>query len=181
VPDARRPLAGLAGGAAALAVVAAVALRPRAEIGAPRAPPSCASALRAEHARLGDLPPAWPRARRLPAHLRALEECDELAIDYRLTVDIDGARRLDRIVSPSGAVDAAARHRAVGRGSPGRHRVALDFAPPPGGLRRRLLWRTAGRRLRRAAGTALRQEIDLQAGRAVLVTLADDGTLRIAR
>lgn len=192
MPELRRLLSRLAGGAAALAIFAAVALASRAELGTPPRRSELRLALRAERARLEVCRQrSAEELARLPAHLRALEDCDELAIDYRLTVDIDGEKLLDQVVSHRGV--RRTRPLAIEQAlavSPGEHRVGLAFAPilPPE-LGERALEDTAGKSTREPLreafralpAPALRQDLDFQAGRAVLVTLTDDGALRVAR
>lgn len=106
----------------------------------------------------------------LPAHMRQPRICTETAVDYRLTVAIDGVARLERTIE----------HRGVRRTRPltvdaelpvgaGRHRVAVDFLPidPPA----------------EAAATLpaprFDAEVDFAAGRVALLSLAPNGELGI--
>jgi hypothetical protein len=193
--DGRTLLKGLAGGAVALGLVAGVALASRVEIGAPPRRAELRLALRAARARLEIC-----RARsadelaRLPAHLRAAEDCDELAVDYRLTVDVDGVRRLDRTVSHRGVRHT--RPLAVEEDlevSPGRHRIEARFTPVrPAELEssRRDEEQEDDEAAARArlldafdalAAPGLVEEVEFRSGRAVLVTLGEDGVLRVTR
>jgi hypothetical protein len=106
----------------------------------------------------------------LPAHMRQARECRETAIDYRLRIAVDGVTLLDRPV----------RHRGVRRNrpllagelvrvAPGRHEVAIDFAPElPAGF----AGDAGALRTHRLAGS-----VDLAAGR-VAVAALDAGELR---
>lgn len=106
----------------------------------------------------------------LPAHMRQVRICTETAVDYRLTVAVDGAARLDRRVEHRGvrrtrplAVDAELPVAA------GRHRVTVDFLPidPPA----------------EAAATLpaprFDAEVDFAAGRVVLLSLGAKGELGV--
>ncbi|GMU65113.1 MAG: hypothetical protein AMXMBFR36_13870 [Acidobacteriota bacterium] len=106
----------------------------------------------------------------LPAHMRQVRICTETAVDYRLTVAIDGARRLDRRIE----------HRGVRRTRPltvdaelpvaaGRHRVALEFVPidPPAEAAAKL------------PAPRFDAEVDFAVGRVVLLSLAPSGELGI--
>jgi hypothetical protein len=106
----------------------------------------------------------------LPAHMRQVRVCTETAVDYRLTVALDGVSRLDRRVEHRGvrrtrplAVDAELPVSA------GHHRVEVDFLPidPPA----------------EAAATLpaprFDAEVDFAAGRVVLLSLAPSGELGI--
>jgi len=66
----------------------------------------------------------------LPAHMRQARDCRETAIDYRLSVAVDGVARVDRVVA----------HRGVRRNRPlivdeqvhlppGARTVEIEFAP----------------------------------------------------
>lgn len=184
MPDVRALLKGLAGGVAAAGLVAGVALASRVEIGAPPRGAELRLALRAARARVEIC-----RARsaeelaRLPAHLRAAEDCDELAVDYRLTVDVDGLRRLDTTVSHRGVRHT--RPLAVEEDlevSPGRHRIETRFLPVrPAGLEASAAHAGFQKAFDELPAPGLDEEIEFRSGRAVLVTLGDDGTLRLAR
>jgi hypothetical protein len=106
----------------------------------------------------------------LPAHMRQVRVCTETAVDYRLSVAIDGVARLDRRVEHRGvrrtrplAVDAELPLAA------GRHRVTVDFLPidPPA----------------EAAGTlpapTFDAEVEFAPGRVALLSLAASGELGI--
>jgi hypothetical protein len=189
MPEIRRILARLAGAAAALAIVLGGALASRAQIGQPPSHAELRLALRAASARLEVCRDRTAQElATLPAHLRQLQDCDEQAIDYRLAVQIDDQPGSDRLVSHSGvrhtrplAIESAMKV------TPGRHRVRVAFEPVrPAGFddapvdddaaALRLL--TAFRGL---PSPRLDQAIDFAAGRAVLVTLDEDGALRLAR
>jgi hypothetical protein len=193
MPEGRALVRGLAGGAVALALVAGVALASRVEIGAPPRGAELRLALRAARARVEICRErSADELARLPAHLRAAEDCDELAIDYRLTVDIDRVRRLDRTVSHRGVRHT--RPLAVEEDlevSPGRHRVGAHFTPVrPAELEAS---RDEGDETATAAdarllaafdalpAAGLVEEVDFTSGRALLVTLGEDGALRLAR
>jgi hypothetical protein len=120
----------------------------------------------------------------LPAHLRAPQVCDEVPVDYRLTVAIDGEARLDRIVT----------HRGVRRTRPltvdealplppGPHRVEIRFEPRPA-LDPDRLGEVEGRAFMeaRARLTSPRfdRSIDFVAGRARLVRFDVQGDLELA-
>lgn len=129
-----RVLAGLALALAAMAGVTALAHLP---VGAERSDAALRVALRTARARVEicrELTAAELAA--LPAHMRQPRTCAETAVDYRLSVTIDGAPRLDRRLA----------HRGVRRTRPlvaeeqlalpaGAHRVRVTFEPldpPPG-------------------------------------------------
>lgn len=117
MPDVARLARGAAGAIAVLAAFVAVALASRAPIGKPATGSELRLALRTAHARIEVCRErSDEELERLPAHFRVRRECEETAIDYRLTLDVDGARRIDRVVS----------HRGVRRTRP----LAVDVAIP---------------------------------------------------
>ncbi len=190
--EVERWLARAAGAAAALAIVAGVALASRAEMGEPARGAELRLALRAARARLEICRQRTAEElARLPAHLRAPEDCDEVAIDYRLVVEIDGERRLDQVVSHRGVrrTRPLAVEEAVAI-PPGRHGLEVTFLPvrppelgetsanQPGEGHSGDSWLEAFRAL---PAPRLVGQVDFRSGRAVLVTLADDGTLQMAR
>jgi hypothetical protein len=188
MPEIRRALARLAGAAAALAIVLAVALASRARIGTPPRHAELRLALRAASARLEVCRDRTAEElAALPAHLRQLQDCDEQAIDYRLVVQIDDRPGRDRLVSHSGvrhtrplAIESAFEV------SPGRHRVRVAFEPVrPADLGSASVDEAAAGRLlaafRALPAPRLDETVDFAAGRAALVTLAEDGSLRLLR
>ena len=122
-----------AGAAFAVAAVAAVALASRLPVGTDPGHAELRLALRTAAARLEVCRErSDEELERLPAHFRVRRECDEIPVDYRLTVAVDGRTLLDRAVSHRGvrrtrplAVDEAL---AV---QPGRRRVEIAFVPVP--------------------------------------------------
>jgi hypothetical protein len=131
VPDLRRIGWAIAGGATVITVMAGVALASRVEVGGAASGSELRLALRATRARLEICRErSDEELASLPAHFRLREECEEVAVDYRLTVAVDGESRFDRVVS----------HRGVRRTRPlavdesfalpaGRHRIDLAFSP----------------------------------------------------
>jgi hypothetical protein len=197
MPELERIAWGAAGGTAAIALVAGVAFASRAEIGADPAGSELRLALRAAHARLEICHErSDEELARLPAHFRVRKECDEVAVDYRLTLAVDGELRVDRTIS----------HRGVRRTRPlavdeavalatGRHRVELAFVPvlPPelaAGVEIDQDGEADGDEPEesdslRASFAALAAprfaaEVDFRAGRAELLVLDESGILRLA-
>jgi hypothetical protein len=195
VADPRRLLAATAGAAAALAVFCGVALAARVEVGRRADHAELRLALRATGARLELFRErSDAELARLPAHLRQRRVREDLAIDYRLTVEIDGVRRLERLLA----------HRGVRRTrpltldealvvAPGRRLVEVAFVPirPPSEG-----WEenddggdddsdddedAADPRLARAFAALpapqLEEEIDFLPGRAEVVVLGPSGLL----
>lgn len=106
----------------------------------------------------------------LPAHMRQPRVCTETAVDYRLTVAIDGAARLDRRVEHRGV--RRTRPLAVDAELPlpaGRHRVTVDFLPidPPAGAAATL------------PAPRFDAEIDFAPGRVALLSLTAGGELEV--
>lgn len=133
MPDLGR-WARVSGGAAfALGAVAAVALASRLPVGADPGHAELRLALRTAAARLEVCRErSDEELERLPAHFRVRRECDEIPVDYRLTVEVDGESRLDRVVSHRGV--RRTRPLAVDEAftvQPGRRRVEIAFLPVP--------------------------------------------------
>ena len=205
MPDRARPLFALAGTGAALGLVVGVALGSRLEVGSTPSTAELRLALHAADARI-ELCRERSDAElaELPAHFRAKRVCEELAVDYRLTVEIDGERRLERVVAHRGV--RRTRPLAVDESlsvPPGFHRVSVSFEPIPLELAHRSRPHDEGSeehrrekateveiefgaddgRIAEAFGALpaprLETEIDFVAGRAELVTLDEDARLRI--
>lgn len=114
--------------AAIMAAIGAVAHLP---LGAAPTASALRIALRTQHARVELCrEPAAAELASTPAHMRQKRICTETAIDFRLKVEVDGATRVDRLIS----------HRGVRRNrplvvdellavAPGTRRVAIEFTP----------------------------------------------------
>lgn len=147
MPELRGWARGTVGAAAALAAIAGVALASRMPVGDDAKHAELRLALRAPDARLEICRDrSAEELERLLAHFRVARVCDEIPVDYRLTVEIDGTGRLDRVLRHRGA--RRTRPLAVDEAlevAPGPRRVAIRFAPiPPAAL--------ADERLRPARG-----------------------------
>ena len=117
--------------AVALASMAAIGAVAHLPLGAPPATSALRIALRTQHARVELCHvPSEAELAGVPAHMRQSKICTETAIDFRLRVTVDGATRLDRLIS----------HRGVRRNRPlvvdeliavppGRRAVTIEFAP----------------------------------------------------
>jgi hypothetical protein len=170
VPE-KLPIARLlAGLALALAVMAAVSALAHLPVGAARSDAALRVALRTARARVEvcrDLTAAELAA--LPAHMRQPRTCAETAVDYRLTVSVDGAPRLERRLA----------HRGVRRTRPlvaeellplpaGAHRVRVTLEPldPPPGAEN-------------LPRPVFDQSLEFAAGRIRLLAYDDDTGLRL--
>ena len=111
--------------------------------------------------------------RSLPAHLRQVEVCEERPVDYRLSLSIDGERRLERRVV----------HRGIRRTrplvvdelipiEPGFRRIEVRFAPAPGATDG-----IAGNQLQELPRSVLSETLGFRPGRIELVVLDEDGAL----
>jgi hypothetical protein len=198
MPELRGILWGAAGAGVAVALVTGVALASRAEIGVPAPASELRLALRAAHARLEICSErSDDELAELPAHFRVRRECEEVAVDYRLTLVMDGVSRIDRRVSHRGV--RRTRPLAVDEAIPvaaGRHRVELVFVPePPPEMDSDDVegeeddaddgeGEDESARLRAAfaalAAPRFAAEIDFRAGRAELLVLDEKGAFRLA-
>ena len=185
MPDPARLAWAAAGAAATLAIVAGVAFASRTAIGEPATGSELRLALRAAHARLEICRErSDEELAKLPAHFRVRKECEETAIDYRLTLDVDGERRIDQVIS----------HRGVRRTRPlaidesislptGVHQIAVAFVPePPASLADSTKAEEVSPSFRTqfAALPASRfsERVQLVAGRAELLVLDENGQIR---
>jgi hypothetical protein len=176
--DLSRLAAAVAGGVVTIAIVAGVAFGSRIEVGQIAHGSELRLALRTAAARLEicrDL--SAEELEKLPEHFRQRSECDEIPVDYRLEVDIDGERRIDRRIS----------HRGVRRSRPlaidevvalsaGSHRLSLSFLPqPPAGLESVGESAKAAQPFTALAAPEYRATIEFLPGRAVLAELDERG------
>ncbi len=174
-PEARPSAATLALRAVvSLALVAGTALVARVPLGEPPRDAALRLALRTTHARLEVCrEPSARELEALPIHMRSPRICTETALDYHLTVKLDGTERLARTVSPSGL--RRTRPLAVEATLPtpaGRRHLELHFAPapPPPDSPPDLLSAYAA-----LPALHLDTPIDLAPGRILLLTLTEDG------
>lgn len=106
---------------------------------------------------------------RLPVHMRNPDACIGDLAPYELRVDVDGTRRVTRIVRPAGVRgDRPIFVYEELRLAPGRHTLAVRFG-------------VQGAEMGAEAALALEATVDLDAGRVVLVTRGGDGTLEARR
>lgn len=174
-PEARPGAATLALRAVvSLALVAGTALVARVPLGEPPRDAALRLALRTTHARLEVCrEPSEQELAALPIHMRSPRICTETALDYHLTVKLDGTERLARTVSPSGL--RRTRPLAVEATLPtpaGARHLELHFAPvpPPPDSPPDLLAAYAT-----LPALHLDTPIDLEPGRILLVTLTETG------
>jgi hypothetical protein len=171
VVDARTLLRGAAGAAVALGFVAAVAALAHLPLGDPPADGELLVALRTAQARVETCTERTPaELAALPAHMRQLRVCDEVAVDYRLRVAVDGAPQVDRRIAHRGL----RRTRPLVtddrvRVAPGPHRIEISWLPidPPADARD-------------LPRPTFDETIDFTAGRIELVVLDGAGRLRRA-
>ena len=186
MPELSRWLARIAGAGLALGALAGVALASRAQVGSPPRGSELRLALRAARARLEICRERTAEElERLPAHLRTREDCEERAIDYRLSVAIDGTPRLERVVSHRGVRHTRPLTVEVGLAvPPGRRDVTVSFEPirlPELASDSTEISARLAAEFGALAAPVLREPIEFPEGRAVLVTLGEDGVLRVAR
>ncbi len=115
---------------------------------------------------------------KLPVHMRQPRSCDRHLVPYRLTVEVDGATRIDRVVTSAGIhEDRPLVYDEALDLPPGRIDLAIAFVPaesgrPPEGPLAEA-WETAPR-------YRLAESAELRAGRITLVALDDEaGRFRI--
>ena len=160
-----------------VALMAATALLARAPIGRPATDAALRVALSSAHGRIEICrTPGEQELAALPAHMRAQRICEQTAPDYRLRIAIDGAPRVDRRVVPQGvrrtrplALDATLRL------PPGVHRVEIEFGPAPLEI---ALDAAAAEAFRHLPAARYEADLELAAGRILLITLGEDGRLR---
>lgn len=152
----------------------ALATLSRLAVGTPAAEAMVRVAVRTTKARVETCRERGPQElAALPAHLRAPLDCEVVAVDYRLTVVVDGTTRADVVLHHGGVrhsrpliVDEAL---AV---VPGRHQLEVSLRPELGDVPQAA---NAGLASKLAALPAysLDQQVDLVAGRIALVTLGE--------
>jgi hypothetical protein len=131
--DLRALARAAAGAAAALGLVAALGAIAHCPLGEPPRESALRLALRTQQAKLEVCRDRTAEElARLPAHMRQRRLCRPTAVDYRLTVEVDGARRLERVIAHRGV----RRNRPLVvdeliRVAPGLRRVAIEFVPIP--------------------------------------------------
>jgi len=187
------------GGLASAAILVGVALLSRLPMGRAEVDSELRLALRTAAARIEicrDLTPEELAA--LPAHQRVPRTCEESPVDYRLTVTIDGAKRIDQSIRHRGirrtrplAVDE------VLRVEPGARRIEVRFEPELSEFREREgepgsdaesddAFRGEGAEARVSAALeklsapALDEVVEFAAGRARIVRIDERGALAIA-
>ena len=129
--NARQLLRYLLRGSVAAVVMAAIGAIAHLPLGAAPTASALRIALRTQHARVELChEPTETELAGLPMHMRQKRICTETAIDFRLKIAVDGATRVDRLIS----------HRGVRRNrplvvdellavAPGTRRVAIEFTP----------------------------------------------------
>jgi hypothetical protein len=70
---------------------------------------------------------------RLPVHMRQAQACVDVVVPYRVSLRLNGEKRLERIVSPRGAKSDRPIYVAEDlRLAPGSYRIDVRFEPVPG-------------------------------------------------
>lgn len=160
--------------AAALGLVAGIALLARFPIAGAGEAAAIRLAVRTATAKVETCRPATPaELAAQPIHMRTEQICREVMPDYRLTLAIDGAAVLDRRLVPQGvrrtrplSFDASVPI------TPGRHHLAVDLAPAdPASL--------DVAALADLPASHLERDVEVAAGRQILVLLDADGELAI--
>lgn len=115
----------------------------------------------------------------LPVHRRQRRDCQNIAVDYRLRVRVDGVERLDRSLSHGGA--RRSRPLIIDEVlpvAPGRHRLEISLIPALS------LDETTDASLAESLASLPQPRLDevvtVPVGRLRLVTLADGETLAVA-